>query len=424
MKENKFQTKGFIIWGVCCLFFLYEFLLRTVVGTFQHPIMLDMHLNTFQFSLLSTTIFLLVFSLMQIPVGIIVDNIGIKKSLLIGAVCCSISSIGFAYAYSYHLLIMYRMIMGFGAAFGFICLLISINEWMPHKYGAIFIGLSQFIGTLGPMIAAGPLETISESSNIDWRFIFVCLGIFGVFMSFLVLFIVENNNEKTGKHLILHKPQKITTSVSVLFNRTQPWFIAIVSACLYFTVEYFSENEGRSFLILKNINPSNAGYMITYSWIGYAIGCPLLGFLSDMLERRKLFINICAFLNLTAVLLILYSTEKMYLQIGFILVGFSAGGQSIGFAIIGEQVKKQFIAIAFALNNAMMTILSAIMAPTIGLLLDFSKTGEHIEINDYLFVFKILIMISMVAIILSTYYIKETYCKSVANFTILDKSKK
>ena len=149
MGENKLQAKGFLVWGICALFFLYEFFLRTVIGTYQHPLMHDLGLTSFQFSVLSTTIFLLIYGCMQIPAGLIVDNIGLKKSLLIGAVCCTVSSIGFAYADSYAVAIIYRMLMGFGASFGFICLLISVHDWMPHKYSAIFIGLSQFIGTLG-----------------------------------------------------------------------------------------------------------------------------------------------------------------------------------------------------------------------------------------------------------------------------------
>ncbi|WP_367608019.1 hypothetical protein [Legionella sp. W05-934-2] len=43
-------------------------------------------------------------------------------------------------------------------SFGFICLLISVYDWLPRKNAALFIGLSQFIGTMGPMLAAGPLD--------------------------------------------------------------------------------------------------------------------------------------------------------------------------------------------------------------------------------------------------------------------------
>ena len=238
MDKNTLQTKGFLIWGICALFFLYEFFLRTVIGTYQHPLMYDLNLTSFQFSLLSTTIFLLIYGLMQIPVGLIVNNLGLKKSLTIGALCCTASSVGFSYSYSYEMAVVYRMIMGFGAAFGFISLLISVNDWMPHKYSAIFIGLSQFIGALGPIAAAGPLETLSNSTNIHWRSIFLYLGGIGAVLTILIFLFVENNQEKAGKFLILQKQEKISTSIFRLFARIQPWYIAFLSASLYFTIEY------------------------------------------------------------------------------------------------------------------------------------------------------------------------------------------
>lgn len=424
MTDNKIQIKGLLIWGICALFFLYEFFLRTVIGTYQHPLTQDLNITSFQFSLLSTTIFLLIYGLMQIPVGIIVNNIGLKKSLTIGAACCTFSTIGFAYSYSYELAVLYRMTMGFGASFGFICLLISVHDWMPHKYSAIFIGLSQFIGTIGPMAAAGPLEELSHSANINWRFIFLCLGVIGSVLTILIFIFVENNQEKTGKYIILHKPEKISKSIFKLFSRIQPWYIAILSASLYFTIEYLSENEGRSFLMLKNIPANSAAYMITISWLGYALGCPLMGFLSDILERRKTILRFCSLIALSSIITILYAQNKLSLQIAFFALGVSASGQSIGFANITEQFNKQFVAIGFGLNNAMITTLAAINAPLIGLLLDYTKTTTSVSLNDYLLVFNVLIFIAIIALVISLFFIKETYCKSAVEFSIIAPKKK
>lgn len=419
MTENKFKAKGFLVWGICTLFFLYEFLLRTVMGTYQPPMMEDLGLSSFQFTLLSSTIFLFIYGLMQIPVGLIVDSIGLKKSLLIGAVCCSFSSIGFAYAYSYPIAVAYRMLMGFGASFGFVCMLISIREWMPHKYIAIFIGLSQFIGTLGPMLAAGPLDTMSKSGDVKWRFVFLCLGFFGFLLTIFIFLFVENNQQKAGKYIVLKKPEKIFNSLLRLLSKSQPWWIALFSATIYFTTEYLSENEGRIFLSLKGISINSASYMITIAWIGYAIGCPLLGFLSDMFERRKIVMQFAAALALISIMMIIHLENTQYIKISFFLLGLSASGQSIGFALVAEQFKKQFVAVGFGLNNAIISVVSSVNAPLIGMFLDHNKNGDCVSLNDYIFVFNILIIMAVIALIITILFIKETYCKSSVDFTIL-----
>ena len=419
MNGNTFSARGFLVWTICALFFLYEFFLRTVVGTYQYQIMEDLNLSSFHFSLLGTTIFLLTYGAMQIPAGLCADNIGLKKTLLIGTLICTLSSFGFASAYSYPVAAFYRLLMGFGASCGFICLLISVHDWMPSNYRGIFIGLSQLIGTLGPMAAAGPLAKLSESSGINWRFVFFCLGFIGILLAILTFFFVKNNQQKIEKYTILYKSEKILTSISKLFSRIQPWYIALFSAFSYFTVEYLSANEGRAFLALKGINIGTASYMITISWIGYALGCPLLGFLSDIFKRRKIVMIISSVLGLIAILIILYQSNKQLLQIGFFILGLGAAGQSVGFAIVGEQFKKQSIAVGLGLNNMMITAFSAIDAPILGFSLDFLRQGAFSSLNEYLIVFSELIVLAFIALILSVFFIKETFCKSAVDFTYL-----
>lgn len=423
MQDNKFKLKGFVVWGLCAVFFLYEFFIRTVIGTYQVPIMQDLQLNSFQFSLLSSTLFLIIYGIMQLPVGIIVDHIGLKKSLIIGTMACSIASIGFSYSSSYLMAMFYRGIMGFGASFGFICLLISVYDWMPHRYSAIFIGLSQFIGTLGPMMATGPLDTLSETMSISWHQIFLSLGGVGIILTALTILFIENNTQKAGQYIVLYKPEKISTSILRLFTRMQPWYIAILSTSLYFTIEYLSENEGRNFLSLKGISSNSAAYMLTTAWIGYAIGCPLLGFLSDFLKRRKIMMILAAIIGLISVITILYLPNQ-YLTIAFFCLGISASGQSIGFAIIAEQFKKQFVAVGFGLNNTMIVLISAINAPVIGFLLDHTKKANELILSEYLFVFIILVILSLIAVFTSIFLIQETYTKSLADFTYLAPDKK
>lgn len=80
--ENKINLKGLLVWLICALFFMYEFLLRTVVGTFQVQLMNDLNLTPMTFSLLSTTGYLAIYGVMQIPVGIIAARFGLKKDII------------------------------------------------------------------------------------------------------------------------------------------------------------------------------------------------------------------------------------------------------------------------------------------------------------------------------------------------------
>ena len=418
-KENSFSLKGFLVWGLCAVFFVYEFSLRTIMGSYQSPLMEDLNLTAVQFSLLSTSIFLVIYAFMQIPVGIITNRIGLKKALVIGSGTCAFACIGFAYSNQYSAVVFFRIFMGLGASFGFICTLMSILDWMPHRYSAIFIGLSQFIGTIGPMLVAGPLETYTEAKGIHWRTVFIALGVIGIILLILVAFIVENNKEKQGQYTVLKKPQKASALVAHLFSRKQPWFIAILCVSLYFTLEYFSENEGRTFLLLKGFKLSTASYMLTLSWLGYALGNPIVGFISDSIKRRKIVMTGSALLGLASICTILYVDIKPLICFAFFSLGVSAGGQSIGFATIGDQFKSQLVAIGFGLNNTVLAALSGINAPIIGLIIEHKKKLLGETVAAYTSAFSLLVGISLVAVIISIFFIKETFCKSAVEFTYL-----
>jgi len=420
LKNIQFSRKGFVVWGVCALSFLYEFFLRSSLGTFQHPLMQDLHLTSVEYSLLSSTLFLVIYGLMQVPVGLLIDNIGLKKTLLLGSFICAMASFGFAYSDTYMLAVVMRMFMGLGASVGFLCLLVSVNEWMPHRYNALFIGLSQFIGTIGPMLGAGPLENFANNAHMSWQLIFKLLGFIGLGLFFLVYLCVENSHEKAEKYVVLRRPANKASVFSKLFSCSQVWYIALFSAAVYFPIEYLSENEGRIFLGLKGFSPNFASYMITVSWIGYAIGCPLLGFLSDYFERRKNVLSASAVLGILALVMIIYSHHKQLVVGGFFLLGIAASGQSVGFAIIGEQFKKQFVVMGLALNEAMITGFAAVNAPLIGVFIDASKHHAiGFRLHDYYMAFSLLFIVAMAAVIFSFFYIKETFCKSVVDFNCL-----
>jgi MFS family permease len=423
-RGQSYSVTGFVVWGICALFFLYEFLLRTIIGTFQPPIMSDLNLTSFKFSLLSTSTYLLIYGAMQIPVGLIIDRYGLKKSLFLGAAICSISTFGFAYANDFYSALFFRMLTGLGSSFGFICLLVAVYEWMPKKNIALLIGLSQFIGTLGPMFAAGPVNAIAASSGISWRTIFVIFGVIGVFLTLMIVLFVKNCPRKQDFYLILRRPDRVKTNILQLFSRSQPWIIAFFSASIYFSIEFLSENEGKIFLTLKGFSSNFSSYMLTVSWLGYAFGCPLLGFLSDYFQRRKSIMVIAAMFAIISMIGIVFSSDRYVLISSFFLLGVAASGQSVGFATISEQFKSGYLSIGLGLNNAMITLVSATNAPIIGLFIDSIKKTKHATLGDYQVAFYSLIAIACLALVLVFFFIKETFCKSDVDYTYLNSDKK
>lgn len=419
--ERAFTWQGFRVWFVCALFFLYEFLLRTVVGTFQEPIMHDLRLSSLQFSLLSTSMQLVAYAAMQIPAGLLVDHHGLKKPLFVATLVCSVSVFGFACSSNYFWLSSFRVLMGLGSSFGFICLLVAVYDWMPGRRIGLWIGISQFFGTLGPMVAAGPLDAVSRSGGMGWRTVFFCLGGVGLVLALLTFLFVENRQEKSGNYIFLRKPERPVKAIKMLFARAQPWVVCLFCASNYLAIEYLAENEGKLFLVARGCTPSFASYMITLAWLGFAVGCPLLGFFSDRAERRKPAMALAACCCLLATILLVLSASRFLFVTAFLLLGVGAAGQSVGYAAIKEQVKKPYLALGLALNTMVMIAGVSVSAPVLGWVIDRSRAGAVAEADAYGIALGSLAAIAFLAVVLAVFFVKETFCKSAVDFTYLSR---
>lgn len=424
--NNKLSFLAITIWLTCAVFFMYEFLLRTILGTFEHQIISDLDLSILTFSILSSTAYQLTYGIMQIPVGIITDKLGLKKALTLAILVCALGVGLFALSSSFVAALIYRIMIGFGASFGFLCLLIAVYDWLPHKHIGLFIGLSQFIGVLGPMIAAGPLESLSQAGGVDWRYVFIALAIIGVILAGVTIVLVKNNDQSgdssKNRFIILNTPTSVMKEIQSIFSNKQIWLIAVFSATTYLAIEYLSENATKSFLSLNGFDAKFSSYLITLAWLGYGIGCPSLGAISDRIKRRKpvMIFAIClTFVSLATI--IFFPINQAILYLSFICLGLGASGQSIGFAIIAEQSSSGCRAAALGVNNFLIMLSVGVGSPIISEVFDlFSNQGKNPSVVSYQTSLSLLLVFTALGILISIFFIKETFCRSKKEVIFVD----
>ena len=129
--------------------------------------------------------------------------------------------------------------------------------------------------------------------------------------------------------------------------------------------------------------------------------------------------KLSAILSVAAFVAIIYAQNEIFIMVFFFVLGLSAAGQSIGFVIMAEQFKKNDLALALSLNNAVITSLIAINAPILSFMYDYYAKGETLQFIHYEKVFWIVLGTLSVGILI-TFFIKETYGKSKADFTYLE----
>lgn len=426
-KSNFYETdivklKGIVIWLVCVLFYLYEYLLRTILGTFQQAIMPDLQLSTFDFAILSSTSYLFIYGLMQVPVSSILMRFGVKKALLFASIICAVSTLGFSFCNHYYWALLFRSLMGLGSAFGFICVLVTVYDWMPSQKIALYVGLSQFLGTMGPMVTGGPLNTLAQASLINWRSMFFILSIIGFGLAALIAFVVEKNKQTVGGFTLLKwENSNFKKELFEMLHDRQIWFIAIFCALTYVSIEYLSENECTHFLITKGFSSNFSSYMITLTWLGFALGSPVFGYISDKIRKRKPILLFSSSVTFLSLIFIIYLPLSEYgLMIFFFIFGFGTGAGTVGFVTMGEQFISDKIASGLGLNNAISILFVSLVAPCISYFLMFiaHKSSPYVLI-DFQRAFLVLVAFPFLSFIIALFCIKETFAKSVKESLIL-----
>lgn len=422
--KSPISALGLIIWSLAALFFLYEFFLRTFVGSLAHQIIPDLNLNIETFAIMGSSYYF-AYGIMQMPVGMLADKFGIRNILTFAVVICAGATLLFANATGFGSALASRILMGLGSSFAFVCLLVIVMTWFPKKYFGFFAGLSQFIGTMGPLIAGGPLVAIVTASGGSWRVPMTYVGQAGFALAILIFLIVRNRPRDSVKKLIhLRSNVSFKASLMKLLSNSQAWFISLYSAVTYAPVALLGAIWGTEYLESHGLTQHDSAYIVSLAWLGYAVGCPLLGAISDISKRRKQLIVLCAFIGLVVTSMISYlPTQTPWIYgVLFFGLGIAATGQNIGFAAITEHVDSHSRATALGLNNGAITTFDTFIPPLASYFIYLSAGGsaEHLEPRNFTVGFTIMPVLYCIGLIVSWFFIKETYCKPQRESIVLN----
>jgi len=232
-----------------------------------------------------------VYTLMQLPTGVLADTLGPRRILTLGGVVAGVGSLLFGLAPDFEVAVVGRTLVGLGVSVAFIAMLKLIAVWYDESRFATLTGTMMFLGNVGTMTAGTPLAWAAQGAA-GWRGVFVIIGVLSLVIGVLSWFFVQDRpGEETAP--LLHGPAPAVRGAwleqlaSILRNR-QTWpgfFVNVGVAGSFFAfaglwaVPYFMQVHGMSRTL--------ASHHITVYFGGFALGCLMVGPLSDRIRRRK-----------------------------------------------------------------------------------------------------------------------------------------
>ncbi|MBT2404038.1 MULTISPECIES: nitrate/nitrite transporter [unclassified Streptomyces] len=165
VKDPPGGRKAVAVWSIGVAVYFVAVIFRTSLGVAGLDAADRFHVNASAlatFSLLQ----LLVYAGMQIPVGLMVDRLGTKKVLTLGAVLFTAGQLGFALSPSYGMALAARALLGCGDAMTFISVLRLGTRWFPARQGPVMAQLAGLVGMAGNLVSTLVLAPVLH--GVGW----------------------------------------------------------------------------------------------------------------------------------------------------------------------------------------------------------------------------------------------------------------
>lgn len=189
-KDPPGGRKAVLVWSIGVAVYFVAVIFRTSLGVAGLEAADRFHVNASALSTFSL-LQLLVYAGMQIPVGLMVDRLGTKKVLTLGAVLFTAGQIGFALSPSYGMALAARALLGCGDAMTFISVLRLGTRWFPARRGPLMAQLAGLVGMAGNLISTLVLAPVLH--GVGWVPAFAGSAVAGlVVLVPLVLFLRDH----------------------------------------------------------------------------------------------------------------------------------------------------------------------------------------------------------------------------------------
>jgi len=393
-----------VAWVVAATFYFYPFVLLSAPA-----VMMPQLSDAFGISALGVASIVGVlyygYSFFSPVAGAAMDRLGPKLLLPIAAAVFSLGALLFATG-SPAAAGVGRFLQGAGGAFAAVgALYIASNYFHPSK-AATMTGATQMFGMAGGaagQFAVGPMI----GGGLAWDSFWMGMGVVALLMGVLLLFLLPKE-EKTGRPDNWLKASAV--AFKVVFKNPQSILCGLIAGLLFIPTTIFDMIWGVRYL--QEAHGFDYGTAVMRSAtvpLGWIIGCPLLGFLSDRLGRRKPIIIGGALVLLCCLAWILYGPVGVLPPYVLGLVaGMGSGAAMLPYTVIKEANPPQYGGTATGVINFLNFTFSALLGPAFaGVLMRASGGAARLELGDFQTAFAPMLYGVALAILLAL-LLKET----------------
>lgn len=400
-----------MMWGSAATLYGFGQIVRHSPSAMIDQLMRDFAVDATSLGLIAS-IYWYAYAALQLPGGFLLDRYGPGRVMSGGALVAGIGCLIFALAPNSVVALIARFLMGAGFATSYVGCLKSAGQWFArHRYSTL-VGFSVLAGMVGAILGQAPMAALVGA--VGWRA--VSFGFAAFAMPIALVLLLSGRAQPPGAAT----PPSIRELFAMLGEAArspQVWLSGLnnlgatapVVAFSLWGVAYYMQVHGLS-------RPEAATYSSTIL-IGWAIGSPIIGYISARLRRRRPVTQICSVACVILWLLIVFVMPDLPRAVHYaflFVLGFSSGLVSVTFSLAAEHGPPRAPGVSSAMVNTLVMAGAALSQGAVGMVLDAHwdgamRTGIRLY-NESAFDAAFLLLPAMAGGgLLAACFVRETY---------------
>ncbi len=359
------------------LFFAYELMQLHMLNAITPMLMADLKFVATDLGILGST-YILADVLFLLPAGMILDRFSVRKVILVALMLCVLGTVGLAYSTTLFEACVCHFFSGIGNAFCFLSCMLLCSRWFPARWHALVMGIMLTMGLLGGVIAQTPFTLLAQAFN--WREALLIDAAFGLAIFLLIyLFVVD---AKKAPVQVASATTPFMSGIKRALMNGQNLACGVYTGMMNLPVMLLGAMWGSLFLMqVHGLSLIEASFVTSMVCMGTIVGCPLVGFISDKMTKRKPVMLAGAISSLAIFSLILLAKEPdpIIFSTLFFALGLTTSTQVLSYPLIAENNPPELTGTSMGISGILIMGLALVLQPISGVLIDYGWDGRLVD---------------------------------------------
>lgn len=342
MEQSNSRVAAWTIWIIASVFYAYQYLLRVMPNIMLEDIMQQFSINAAAFGQFSG-IYYIGYSLLHLPVGIMLDRYGPKKVMTGCILLTVVGLMPLLFADRWIYPVAGRFLIGVGSSAAILGVFKIIRMTFSEARFPRMLSLSVMIGLIGAIYGGGPVSFMREA--MGYQTVLQIFAASGVALALLTYWIVPDI-KTTSEGTVISDIKEVLSNQRVIWT-------CLCAGLMVGPLEGFADVWGTAFLKhVYGFEGTLAASLPSLMYIGMCFGSPVLNLIAEKAgSYLTTIIAAGVTMAVSFVVLLACPLNSGVLSLDFILVGMCCAYQILAIYVASTYVREQVAGLTTAVAN-------------------------------------------------------------------------